>query len=84
MIKFIKTAVVHAIQNVGDSESSFKLINIQQVKILTEEKLYKLSVLVDQAIKYTKKIAPRIYIPAILTALLLFIIILFNGGLIRL
>lgn len=76
LISYIKKGLIQSFDNIGMSDTSYKILNINDVKIFGKEKLYELSVLVDSTYKFVKKIALLIYCPSFILALLNFIIII--------
>lgn len=79
LISYIKEGVGRALANTSDAEVAHKNVEIQGVKILGEERLLSLSVLVNSTYEFVKKLAPRIYVPALIAASLVFMVILFSG-----
>lgn len=74
LIGYIKRAVVNALDKAQRGEVAFVEGNIRGVRIIGEEKLKDLSLLVDSTYRFVGHLLPTIYLPAILLAALPFIL----------
>ena len=75
LISFIKDVVAKAAENTEEVEASFIKVEVKNVKVIGEEKLVNLSMLVDLTFSLIKRVAPLIYTPAFIGAILPFIIL---------
>lgn len=78
LISYIKEGVFRALTDVSNSEVSYRIAEIRGVKILSEERLRSLNILIDSTYEFAKKLAPMIYVPSLVAASLFFMIILFS------
>jgi len=75
LIVYIRAVALKALDNVEEAEISFTRVYVNNVRIIGEEKLASLTMLIDLTFKRMKWIAPIIYIPAVIAAILFFIFI---------
>jgi putative membrane protein len=72
LISYIKTAADIAINNAEKAEIEFTTVKTENIKIIGEEKLLHLSRLIDITFNLMRKLAPIIYIPALIFSLFAF------------
>ena len=75
LISYIKDTAMKAKENVEKVEVSFTQVNINNIRVLGEEKLVDLSMLIDITLGTMKWVAPLIFVPAFIAAILPFIFI---------
>jgi putative membrane protein len=75
LISHIKDAASKAENSVEKAEVSFTRIQINNVRVIGEEKLTNFTVLIDQTFKLMRWMAPLIYIPTLAVAVLPFLFI---------
>ena len=73
LISYIKDAASKAVDNAEKAGVSFTRIPINNVRVIGEEKLVNLSMLIDRSLSVMKWTAPLIFIPAIIAATLPFL-----------
>jgi len=73
LISYIKDAASKAVDNAEKAEVSFTRIPINNVRVIGEEKLVNLSMLIDRSLSVMKWTAPLIFIPAVIAATLPFL-----------
>jgi len=76
LISFIKKIAISASDNIADVDVAFSQININNVRVIGEEKFVSMSMLIDLSISLMKRMVPFIYIPAFICAILSFYFIL--------
>jgi len=73
LISHIKGVAVKAVDSAERAEVFYTRVQVSKVRVIGEEKLANLSMLIDLTFSRTKCIAPLIYIPAIVVAMLPFL-----------
>lgn len=76
LIAYIRGVVVQALASTQRVEVSYKTGEIKNVKVIGEEKLISLSMLVDSTFEFTARLSPLIFIPAIAASMLPFILLI--------
>jgi putative membrane protein len=76
LISYIRNLVVQAVSDTQKSENAYRLDKIKNIKVIGEKRLVELSKLVDSTFKFMIKVAPIIFIPAFLSSILSFYILL--------
>ncbi|MFH0897856.1 MAG: DUF2070 family protein [Candidatus Bathyarchaeota archaeon] len=74
LLSYIKDVAAKAVDNAEKAEVSFTRISVNNVRVIGEEKLVTLSMLIDRTFSLMKWAAPLIFIPAIIAAILPFLL----------
>lgn len=75
LISYVKNVAAKALKGAKKTEVSFSKVKINNIKIIGENTLVKLTMLIDLTVNLVKRITPLIYIPAAIAALLPFLFI---------
>ncbi|MCJ7631446.1 DUF2070 family protein [Candidatus Bathyarchaeota archaeon] len=75
LLTYVKECVLKAVSRLQESTVSFNRIDVPELRVIGEEKLKSLSILIDSSVRLFKRLTLLIYVPTIVLAFILFLIL---------
>ena len=72
LLSYFRECVVRANQRVATSSAGYRVGVIHRIRVIGETKLRSISLLVDSALKLSKRLVMLLYVPAVIIAILLY------------